>query len=466
MTKTLQNGSLRGVSIRFRQIILAAIISLLRLTKRLLLVLRLVLLFLINPIYIAMKWVLKPVVLWCYSQYLKVLARLKRSAFMQNKVLFIFGNKYFIHVLVTLLSFFVASTNILQAKEVSRDEVFAQDSALYEIVNPEGTIGEEIVQVGLIPDKSTTVSYVDTAGSMVATIPNLDPAAERPRNIGDQLALLDTGSALLGGSVVETNIGVRAGTTEYKVKDGDTIGGISERFGLSVSTLLWANGLNSSSYIKPGQTLKVPAASGYLYTVKDGDTLDKIVSTYNGSLDETRRVNDIGSDGLVPVGAEILIVDGTPPPPPPPPVQRYYSSYGSAEDIYRNDNYTPVVTGQQLNWPVGCHSSPTTYWGHGLARDIACPMGTPIYAAEEGTVYIRSAGGWGGGYGNYLDIVHPNGMMTRYAHMSAFNVSNGQYVSRGEVVGFVGSTGRSTGPHLHFEVYVGGVKQEPLYYIQ
>lgn len=431
-------------------------------------VLRFVLLLLINPLYIGLKWVLRPVVIWLYSQYLKVMARLKRSAFMQNKVLFIFGNKYFIHVLITLLAFFVASTNILQAKELSRDEVFAEDSALYEIVNPEGSIGEEIVQIGLIPDKSTTASYVDTAGSMIATIPNLDPAAERPRTIGDQLALLDTGSALLGGAVVETNIGVRAGTTEYTVKDGDTIGEISERFGLTVSTLLWSNSLSSSSYIKPGQTLKIPAASGYLYTVKDGDTLDKIVSTYNGNLDETKRVNDIGSNNLVPVDAEILIVNGTPPL-PPPPVQRYYDSYGSnysTADLYRNDNYNPVVTGQKLNWPVGCYSSPTTYWGHGLARDISCPMGTPIYAAEAGTVYIRNAGGWGGGYGNYLDIVHANGMMTRYAHMSAFNVSNGQFVSRGQVVGFVGSTGRSSGPHLHFEVYVGGVRQEPLYYIQ
>lgn len=456
------------MSIRLRQLALASLIWLLRLAKKVVTGLWWLLLLLINPVYIVAKWVLRPVVLWSYSHYLKIIARLKRSAFMQNKVLFIFGNKYFIHVLVVLLSFFVASTNILQAREVSRDEVFAQDSALYSIVNPEGEIGEEIIQTGLIAEKSSTVSYVDTAGSLVATIPNLDPAAERPRTIGDQLALVDSGSALVSGAVLETSVGVRAGTTEYKVKDGDSIGTIAERFGLTVSTLLWANDLSSSSYIRPGQQLKIPAASGFLYTVKDGDTLDKIISTYNGDLAATKRVNDIGNDGLVPVGAEILIVDGTPPPPPPPPVQRYYDSYGTTDSgsLYRNDNYNPVVTGQKLNWPVGCHSSPTTYWGHGLARDIACPMGTPIYAAEAGTVTIRNAGGYGGGYGNYMDVSHANGLMTRYAHLSAFNVTSGQYVSRGQVIGFVGSTGRSSGPHLHFEVYVGGVKQEPLYYIQ
>lgn len=398
-----------------------------------------------------------------------MMARLKRSAFMRNKVLFIFGNRYFIHVIVITITVFVASTNILQAKEIKRDQIFAQDSGLYTIVNPDGGFDDDIVETGIITKTPNSTSYIETDAAVVATIPNLDPEAESARTVGDQLAIIEDSAALAGSSVLETKYGVRSGITEYKVKDGDTVGEIAERFGITVNTLLWANNLNSSSYIRPGDTLKIPPASGIVYTVKDGDTLEKIIETYKGNLDETIKLNEIGEDHQIAVGTEIVVVDGTPPPPPPPPVQHYYSSYtgtDSSGNVFRNDNYTPVVTGQKLNWPVGCHSTPTTYWGHGLARDIPCPMGTPIYAAESGTVYIRNTAGYGGGYGLYVDMVHGNGMTTRYAHLSAFNVSNGQYVNRGQVIGFVGSTGRSSGPHLHFEVTVNGVKQEPLYYIQ
>ena len=454
---------------RLKQLAILLTIKLLKLFVWVARIFGFVLVMAVKPFLAVGSWVLRPLVLTLYRQFLKVMARLKRSAFMQNKVLFIFGNKYFIHVIVSIITLFVASTNLLQAKELKRGEVFAQDSALYDIVNPDGGINDTIVETGLPTQGSSTNSYISTEGNMVATIPNLDPEAEAPRTIGDQLALAENASALVGSSVLETKAGVRSGITEYKVKNGDTIGEIAQRFGLTVNSLLWANSLTSSSYIKPGDTLKILPSSGVIHTVVDGDTLEKIVEKYKGDLEETVKVNDIGDDHAIPVGTEIVVVDGTPPPPPPPPVQRYYASYGSTTsgDVFRNDSYAPVVTsGQQLNWPVGCHSTPTTYWGHGLARDIPCPMGTAIYAAEQGTVYIRNSAGYGGGYGLYLDIVHPNGMTTRYAHLSAFNVSSGTYVGRGQVVGFVGSTGRSTGPHLHFEVTVNGVKQEPLYYIQ
>ncbi|EKD76399.1 MAG: peptidase M23 [uncultured bacterium] len=457
---------------RLKQLVVLALIYLLKLVAWLARIVGFCLVLLARPFVMLGGWILRPLVLTIYRQYLKVLTRLKRSAFMQNKVLFIFGNKYFIHVIVSIITIFVASTNLLQAKELKQDEVFAKNSALYEIVNPDGGINDNIIETGLPAQGSSSVSYIATDGNMVATIPNLDPAAESPRTIGDQLATAENTTALVSSSVIETKFGVRSGISEYKVKNGDTVGEIAQRFGITVSTLLWANNLTSSSYIKPGDTLKILPSSGISYTVVDGDTLEKIIEKYKGNLEETIKVNDIGEDHAIPVGTEIVVVDGTPPPPPPPPVQRYYPSYGSTDGQFRNDNYTPVITGQKLNWPAGCHSTPTTYWGHGLARDIPCPIGTPIYAAESGTVYIRNSGcapsSWscGGGYGNYMDVVHGGGMTTRYAHLSAFNITSGQSVSRGQVIGFIGSTGRSTGPHLHFEVMINGVKQEPLYYIQ
>ncbi|MFA6475575.1 MAG: M23 family metallopeptidase [Patescibacteria group bacterium] len=418
----------------------------------------------LEPFYIALRWLLRPLIIFSYTQYLKLVARLKRSAFMQNKILFIFGNRYFIHVMVVLLSFFVASTNILQAQEIKSADVFAQDSALYQIVNPGDGMERDITESGLIPPDSTG-SYISNSGLMVATIPNLDPEAASPRNVGDQLSLLDNGSALVGTNTAETSVGVRAGIIEYKVKDGDTIGEISDRFGISVSTLLWANSLTSSSYIRPGNTLKIPPASGVIYTVKDGDTLDKIIATYKGNLDETIKVNDIGTDHLVAVGTQLIVVDGTPPPPPPPPASSYIASRYSDNSgpSYQSSDLPNYVTAGQFNWPVGCHGAMTTYWGHpNRARDFPCPIGTPIYASTEGTVRINSTGQWGGGYGNSLDIYGPNGIKTRYAHMSAFAVSGGQYVSRGQVIGYVGMTGRTTGPHLHFEININGVNYDPI----
>lgn len=457
------------MSIRIRQLLLAALIQLLRLGKALLVGLKWLLVISLDPLYIAMRWVLRPLVIFCYTQYLKVMARLKRSAFMRNKVLFIFGNRYFIHVLVVMLAFFVASTNILQAKEIQGDTVFAEDSTLFKIVNPEGKEVQEITEKGLLVEPTTTVSYVNKSGMMEASIANLDPTAEAPRSIGQQLAILDNGSALLSTTAAETGTGNRSGIIEYKIKDGDTIGEIADRFGLSVNTLLWANSLSSSSYIRPGNTLKIPPASGVVYKVVDGDTLDKIIDKYKGNKEETMRVNDIGADGLVAVGTEIVIVDGTPPPPPTPTVTSYIasrSSGSSATATYQASNLPNYVTAGQFNYPVGCRGAMTTYWGHaGRGRDLPCPFGTPIYAAMDGTIKVNSTG-YGGGYGNSLNVYSAGGIMTRYAHMNAFAVSDGQAVSRGQVIGYVGMTGRTSGPHLHFEIWINGVAYDPINYLR
>ena len=94
--------------------------------------------------------------------------------------------------------------------------------------------------------------------------------------------------------------------------------------------------------------------------------------------------------------------------------------------------------------------------------DIAAEMGTPIVAAADGVV---TAAGWNGGYGNMVDIDHGSGVVTRYGHASAVAVTVGQRVRRGQVIAYVGSTGRSTGPHLHYEVRVGGQPVNPAAYL-
>lgn len=426
----------------------------------------LLLIVIANPFLIIIRALVKPFVLFGYRQYLRIYARFKRSAFMQNKVLFLFGNKYFIHVIVVVIAVFVTSANVLQAQEPF-EGTFAEKSGLFAIKYPDGELGEDIVEQGLPTQKNKDHYYYDTDGLLVANISELDPNDEPLRTIGEELEQLETkrGTAFKTSAALETEIGNRAGYEEYKVKDGDSIGSIAERFRVSVNTILWANGLSTSSYIKPGDTLNVPPASGYSVTIASGDTLSKLVEKHEGDYDETVKL--LGTE-TIPVGQKILIVDGQPYTPPPPPVsttQYAYSGSTSSASVYQNRDVAASVTSGSLNWPVGCRSSMTTYWGHGLARDISCPSGTPIYAAHDGVIGIRCSGSYCGGYGNYL-TVSGGGYQTLYAHQSAFNVSNGQYVTRGQVIGFVGSTGRSTGPHLHIEVWQNGAKYDPINFLR
>lgn len=456
-------GILLTVSIRLKHIMISALLGLARGVRIAFTILWSVILFILNPLYVILKWFIRPLVLFVYNQYLKIYTRLRRSAFMQNKVLFLFGNKYLIHVIVVLIAFFVTSTNLLQAKELDPD--FGKQSALYEIVNPNGELGEDIVQEGLINPDELENSYIKTDGLLVANISQIDPEAEPLKTVGEELQQLEkkSGTAFVSSTALETASGIRADFTEYKVKEDDSVGSVADRFGVSVNTLLWANNLTSKSFIKPGDTLKIPPISGYTVTIASGDTLQKLVEKHKGNYDETLKL--LGTE-TIPVGDSIVIVDGEPyiPPPPPTPVRQYASngsSGSSGGNIYQQQDVPGNVTGGTLNWPVGCRSSMNTYWGHGLARDISCSSGTPIYAAHSGTATIGCGGAYCGGYGNYIRV-SGEGYQTLYAHMSAFNITSGQYVNRGDVIGFVGSTGRSTGPHLHIEIWINGAKYDPI----
>lgn len=463
------------MSVRLKQLAISALLRSLQTVLRIIRNFWSLLVFLITPLFIIIKFIFRPGILLLYRWYLKLLNSIKRSAFLRNKVFFIFGNKYLIHVIIIIIALFVGSTNILQAKEVGQT-TFGTQSGLYEIVNPEGSeFSEDIVEEGLIQSDKSNKSYINTAGVELANIANIDPLDKPLQTVGQELAQVNQksgGAAVVSNNVLETETGNRSDFISYTVKDGDTISTIAERFKISSRTIVWANNLNDNSYIRPGDTLSVPPISGYAVTVTDGDTLQKLVDKHKGNFAETVK---LAGGETIPVGQKIMIVDGEPyvPPPPPTPIATTTptrasggsGATGSNSNLYQKKNVPGSVTGGNLNWPVGCRSNPTTYWGHG-ARDIACSPGTPIYAAESGTARVACSGSYCGGYGNYITIEHGGGLSTLYAHMSAFNISGTQRVNRGDVIGFVGSTGRSTGPHLHFEVRVNGAKQEPLNYIR
>lgn len=226
----------------------------------------------------------------------------------------------------------------------------------------------------------------------------------------------------------------------YLVQDGDTLSQVAEMFGVSVNTIVWANDLSSGKDIHPGETLLILPINGVQHTVKKGDTLAAIAKKYSGDKDEIIAYNGLENGELV-VGDVVTIPGGEVPEDPKP------TGVKTGTKVITSG---PNVSGYFI------HPIPGTVRTQGLhgynGVDYGAPVGTPIRAAAGGRVITSRAGGWNGGYGNFVVIEHSNGTQTLYAHNSRNIVWQGQSVVQGQVIGYSGNTGRSTGPHLHFEV--------------
>ncbi|MBU0569915.1 peptidoglycan DD-metalloendopeptidase family protein [Patescibacteria group bacterium] len=251
---------------------------------------------------------------------------------------------------------------------------------------------------------------------------------------------------------------VRDRAIEYVVKEGDTVGSISEKFGVSIDTILWQNGLTSKDKIKPGETLEVLPVSGISHKVKKGDTIYSIAKKYDVDAQPIVNFpfNTFTNDETfeLAIGQIIIVPDGIMPnvKPVAPRIKRITPDAGT------------VVASGQFVWPTGGNISQYFVWYH-KAIDIANKTAPNIVAADAGKVIVA---GWpdGYGYGNRVVIDHGNGYRTLYGHLSAIYVVAGQTVTRGSAIGKMGSTGRSTGTHLHFEVIRNGVYLNPLSVLQ
>lgn len=227
----------------------------------------------------------------------------------------------------------------------------------------------------------------------------------------------------------------------YTVRDGDTIADVSKMYGVSANTILWANDLSPKSSLKAGQVLVILPINGVKYTVKSGDTVESIAKKFKSHTENIKRYNNL-EDVLV-VGTEIIIPDG---------------EITSSASVANNTTSYPTNNGLILGYfirPVPNGIKTQNVHGHN-GVDIGAPIGSKIRAVADGEVILARVGGWGGGYGNYVIIQHPNGMQTLYGHMSRVDVSVGDKVSQGDTIGAVGNTGDSTGPHLHIEVHMKG----------
>lgn len=264
------------------------------------------------------------------------------------------------------------------------------------------------------------------------------------------------------GSMNNTAPIQRSEIVYYTIQAGDTISSVAQRFSISVNTILWANNLGARSVLRIGDRLAILPYSGVLYTVKKGDTLAKVAQKYNIEVDKILNCNNLGN--TLAVGQKIIIPGAKliPETVAVAKTSRNYTGISAIRDLIKSPKTQPA-SGAKMTWPtVGYRITQYFSWKH-PGVDIANKIGTPVYAADSGVVEFA---GWATGYGYSIVINHGNGIKTRYGHSSKLFVSVGDEVEKGENIMAMGSTGWSTGPHLHFEVMVNGKKYNPLNYIK
>ena len=227
----------------------------------------------------------------------------------------------------------------------------------------------------------------------------------------------------------------RGGLMMYKIQKGDNLAKIAASFGISLNTILWANSNLNSNILTIGKEIIILPVSGVLYDVQPGDTIDSIAQKYSIDPQKIIAYNTGLSPAKLNATQTIIIPNGKP-----------------IKNLYNVSSTLP-------DYP-GYFAIPTTGWNWGIlhnynAVDIANACGTPVYASAEGLAVEQTSSGWNGGYGSYILIEHPNNTKTRYAHLSKSIISVGDYVSQGDLIGYIGNTGETHGPtgcHLHFEV--------------
>lgn len=256
----------------------------------------------------------------------------------------------------------------------------------------------------------------------------------------------------------------RAEMVSYEVQAGDTLSTIGEKFGVGVDTIRWANPdkiKTSKTVLKPGDVLDIPPVNGIVHKVKSGETVYSIAKKYDISAQGIVDFpfNDFTNDETfaLAVGQTLVVPEGVMPDVQP------WSPTSSLARVLTPDAGSVSATGSWI-WPAsGKITQGYLAWHKGI--DIANKSGGAILAADSGRIIMA---GWldNAGYGNRVMVDHGNGYQTLYAHLSKISVAMGQSVKRGDVLGQMGSTGRSTGTHLHFEIRTAGGNVNALNYLK
>ncbi|HMN59419.1 MAG TPA: peptidoglycan DD-metalloendopeptidase family protein [Anaerolinea sp.] len=307
--------------------------------------------------------------------------------------------------------------------------------------------------------RAELATAVPSQSNSIASLPGFSPSSGM--------------DAVVRSAELHTIIPTRARTApeDYVVSIGDSVFGIAQKFKLQPETVLWANYtlLNDNpNMLSVGQDLTIPAADGVLYKVKANDTIESIAREFQASPEDiiSWPENHIDiADPQVVAGAQIMIPNGKREMRSwvVPTIWRANSGANKTVNAACDTSGASAYGSGYFMWPADNHTiSGNTFWSGHLGIDIAAAMGAPIYAADSGVVVYAAP--IGGGYGNMVMIDHGNGFHTLYAHLSQILVRCGSNVIKGQVIAYAGSTGNSTGPHLHFEIRYLGAFVNPLDY--
>lgn len=330
------------------------------------------------------------------------------------------------------------------------------DSDSKKIVEEVNTDDENFIKKSLLPE-SPVASVVLFAGNLENRISGVFRSAGAGPNSSlggpdenlNSSGLETAGNALVAQEPVLAIIPASGDSSfsdgnilTYEVEAGDSLQSIADDFGVSVETLLSANNLPKGTKLKVGDKISILPVDGVRHTVKSGDTVKSIAAKYNA--DEARIIayNGLSDSGKIAAGQVLTIPGG-----------EYH--------VPISPKYAPTNNIPTQNLP-----NITGYYGRpangrltfGLHKYNAVDIGgrewcnTPLYAAAAGTIITADAQGWNGGYGKYIKIAHDNGTITLYAHSSQLLANEGQFVNKGQTIALMGSTGRATGCHVHFEV--------------
>jgi len=257
----------------------------------------------------------------------------------------------------------------------------------------------------------------------------------------------------------------------YTVKEGDSLWSIARAHDMYVTDIVASNGIQEDSILALGQSIILSKPTPLVTVVAQVEGTEQVPIPYQTITENDNSVNGIkvkteGKNGEKFIAYTATLRNGV-----------VESKNIIEEKVIKAAVDKVVVKGRsvqvasrsgggtstgKLHWPVSGSISQSFGRGH-TGMDIAGASGSAIGAADGGTVTFA---GWQGGYGNFIIINHGNGIVTRYAHCSKLLVQKGQKVSQGQTIGLRGSTGRSTGPHLHFEVMVGGAFRNPISYLR
>ena len=346
---------------------------------------------------------------------------------------------------------------------------------------------ESFLQRPMVPRTASAVNVRVTGTDSISLAPREDlfalPTRVSPAVKPPPEAVADTPTL---DSLVQT----------YTAANGDTLLGIATQFDISLEALVTANPFLEGSLttiFHPGDEFLIPPPGGILHIVSEGDTLQSIATKYQTSVEDilSYAPNRLKADSGLKPDQRVFVPEGSVdlPRPAPQPAPRTNTLAGVLQPRPATASAPvaaakpavpapaapapapkpaavtqPTVGTGTLRTPLYGYVVTQNFWAYHNGVDLAAPIGTPVYAADAGRVIWS---GWDNtGYGYMVLIDHGNGYRTRYGHLSWIFPNYGDYVGKGEQIGKVGSTGRSTGPHLHFEVIVNGIARNPFNYIR